>query len=70
MRHIDPTHLAEPGLLVLDVAAPDEATANAAMTALQQLWATSGVMPVRRLSGEPGVHARVYADLRQSGGET
>lgn len=57
-------HPTAPGLLVLDIAAPDEATARAAMRELEQLWRTSGITPVRRVPGRPGVVARVYADLR------
>ncbi|MFF9076861.1 DUF6207 family protein [Streptomyces sp. NPDC014872] len=35
--------------------------------ALQQQWATSGITLVRRLPGEPGVRARVDADVHQPG---
>ncbi|MFJ7497813.1 DUF6207 family protein [Streptomyces sp. NPDC097727] len=44
----------------------DEATAHAVMTALEQQWATSGIGPVRKVPGEPGVKARMYADTRRS----
>ncbi|WP_370424359.1 DUF6207 family protein (plasmid) [Streptomyces sp. QH1-20] len=67
MTRIDNVHVSEPGLVVLDVTAHDEATAHAVMTALERRWATSGVGPVRREPGEPGVKARIYADLRRSG---
>ncbi|MFW3469959.1 DUF6207 family protein [Streptomyces microflavus] len=42
---IDPRHLSEPGLAVLDITAADEDTAHALMDGLQQLWATSGITP-------------------------
>ncbi|MFJ8856781.1 DUF6207 family protein [Streptomyces sp. NPDC102437] len=64
---IDEQHVAEPGLVVLDITAADEGTLCAVMEALQQRWATSGMTSVRRLPGEPGVRARVYADVRRSG---
>ncbi|MFC9626283.1 DUF6207 family protein [Streptomyces sp. NPDC056930] len=35
------------------------------MTALEQQWATSGIGPVRKVPGEPGVKARRYADTRR-----
>jgi hypothetical protein len=62
MTATDP--LAEAGLLVLDLTAPDEQTALVAMEQLQQLWRTSGIVPVRRVPGRPGVTVRLYADLR------
>ncbi|BAU87985.1 hypothetical protein SLA_7119 [Streptomyces laurentii] len=58
---IDEQHIAAPGLVVLDITAADEDTLHAVMDALQQRWKTSGIMPVRRVPGEPGVRARVYA---------
>ncbi|MEU9064904.1 DUF6207 family protein [Streptomyces sp. NPDC048430] len=66
MEEIDAQHLSEPGLVVLDITAPDEATARAAMADLEQHWATSGIAPVRRTPGTPGVTARVYADTRRT----
>jgi DsbC/DsbD-like thiol-disulfide interchange protein len=64
---IDEQHVAEPGLVVLDVTAADEDTIRAVMDGLQQQWATSGVTPVWRTPGEAGVRARVYADIRRPG---
>ncbi|MFE3901713.1 DUF6207 family protein [Streptomyces sp. NPDC059153] len=46
--------------------AADEATAYAVIAALELRWATSGIGPVRRAPGEPGVGARVFADTRRS----
>ncbi len=57
-------HVAEPGLVVLDIAAADEVIAAAVMDALQRQWATSGMTPVRRTPGEARVRSRAYADLR------
>ncbi|MFK0017635.1 DUF6207 family protein [Streptomyces sp. NPDC091027] len=37
------------------------------MAALDEHWATSGVGPVRRDPGKPGVHARIYADVLRPG---
>ncbi|MGW8396092.1 DUF6207 family protein [Streptomyces lydicus] len=56
---IDEQHLGEPGLLVIDITAADEATAQAAMAGRDALWMTSGVAGVRRVPGEPGVRTRV-----------
>ncbi|MFF0066652.1 DUF6207 family protein [Streptomyces sp. NPDC005279] len=45
----------------------DEATALAVMSELDKWWATSGIGTLRRAPGQPGVKARVYADIRRSG---
>ncbi|MFB7918025.1 DUF6207 family protein [Streptomyces sp. NPDC056061] len=65
----DEQHVAEPGLVVLDITAADEDTLCAVMDGLQQRWATSGIAPVRRLPGEAGVRARVYADVYRPGAQ-
>ncbi|MGW6391242.1 DUF6207 family protein [Streptomyces sp. NPDC055103] len=62
---IDDQHIAEPGLVVLDVTAADEDTLRTVMDSLQQQWATSGITSVRRTPGEQGVTARIYADVRR-----
>ncbi|MET9556759.1 DUF6207 family protein [Streptomyces sp. NPDC006645] len=59
------TQIPEPGLVVLDVTAHDEATAHAVIAVLEQTWATSGITPVQRVPGVPGVRARVHADIRR-----
>ncbi|MEU4729688.1 DUF6207 family protein [Streptomyces sp. NPDC023588] len=67
MKPIDEQHIAEPGLVVLDITGGDEDTVRAVMAALEERWATSGVGPVRRDPGEPGVRARIYADVLRPG---
>ncbi|MGW6244423.1 DUF6207 family protein [Streptomyces roseolus] len=67
MEPVDPIHLAEPGLIVLDITAPDEATLHTAAEHLGRHWATSGTPRPHRAPGEPGVTARLYADLRRPG---
>ncbi|WP_257788541.1 DUF6207 family protein [Streptomyces niveus] len=42
-------------------------TARAVMAVLEQTWATSGITPVQREAGVPGVRARVHADIRRPG---
>ncbi|MBI0315821.1 hypothetical protein JBF12_23145 [Streptomyces javensis] len=65
---IDDVHVCEPGLVVLeDITAGDEETAVVVMPRLDALRATSGVRPVRRVAGEPGVRTRLYADIRRPG---
>ncbi|MFJ8669756.1 DUF6207 family protein [Streptomyces sp. NPDC093600] len=46
---IDEQHIAEPGLVVLEVTGADEDTVRVVMEALQDQWATSGVTPVWRI---------------------
>ncbi|MGW3168228.1 DUF6207 family protein [Streptomyces sp. NPDC001142] len=54
-------------LMFGDITAADEDALCTVMDGLQQRWATSGIAPARRLPGEPGVRARVYADVRRPG---
>ncbi|MBT2526992.1 hypothetical protein J7E91_16565 [Streptomyces sp. ISL-99] len=68
MEKIDEQHVSQPGLVVLDITAADEeVTVHAVMAGLGEWWATSGVAPVRREPGVPGVKARIYADIRRLG---
>lgn len=69
MKEIDAQHIAEPGLVVLDITAADEDTLRSVMDSFQQQWATSGVTPVWRTPGQPGITARVYADIRRPSGK-
>lgn len=67
MTPIHAQHLNEPGLAVLDITAHNGATLTAMMSALEQLWATSGLAVIRRVPSGPGVSARVYVDTRRDG---
>ncbi|MFJ9597881.1 DUF6207 family protein [Streptomyces virginiae] len=67
MEPINEQHIAEPGLVVLDITGGDEDTVRAVMVTLEERWAISGIVPVRRDPGEPGVRARVYADVLRPG---
>jgi hypothetical protein len=61
MNPINETHVSEPGLVVVvDVAATDDATALAFQHELAERWATATREP-----GQPGVRLRCYLDLRQ-----
>ncbi|QIY59425.1 hypothetical protein HEP86_39515 [Streptomyces sp. RPA4-5] len=63
---ISEEHLSEPGLVVIDVTAADEATATEAAAALGGLWLSSGPSAPWRTPGEAGVTIRAYADLRRA----
>ncbi|MBP2056749.1 hypothetical protein J2Z21_009768 [Streptomyces griseochromogenes] len=65
MNSINETHVSEPGLLVVDVAAADDATALTFQQLLADRWATSPAQHTTRDAGEPGVRLRCYLDLRQ-----
>ncbi|MFI6893589.1 DUF6207 family protein [Streptomyces sp. NPDC050256] len=67
MEAIDAQHVQESGLVVFDITAADEETAALVMASLEQRWATSGITVARRMPGEPGVRARIYADIRRRG---
>ncbi|MGA5418015.1 DUF6207 family protein [Streptomyces pseudogriseolus] len=65
MKPIRDEHIAEPGLVVVDVAAADDATAFAFRSALAERWATATDDRTTRVPGESGVRLRCYLDLRQ-----
>jgi hypothetical protein len=65
MNPINEAHVIEPGLLVVDVAAADDATALSFQQLLADRWATATAERTTRDAGEPGVRLRCYLDLRQ-----
>ncbi|WP_406482596.1 DUF6207 family protein [Streptomyces sp. NBC_01615] len=65
MEPIQDVHVAEPGLLVVDVAAADDATAFAFQTALAGRRAIATADRTTTDPGQPGVRLRCYLDLRQ-----
>ncbi|WP_316783004.1 DUF6207 family protein [Streptomyces sasae] len=65
MDPINETHVSEPGLLVIDVAAADDETALAFQQLLAGRWAAAAAQRTTRDAGEPGVRLRCYLDLRQ-----
>ncbi|MFF5654458.1 DUF6207 family protein [Streptomyces collinus] len=60
--------MSEPGLVVVDIAAADDATALAFQQLLAERWATATAERTTRDAGEPGVRLRCYLDLRQPTG--
>ncbi|MFE9677244.1 DUF6207 family protein [Streptomyces sp. NPDC006259] len=65
MDPINEAHVSEPGLLVVDIAAADDATALAFQQLLAERWATATAERTTRDAGEPGVRLRCYPDLHQ-----
>lgn len=65
MNPINEAHVSEPGLLVVDVAAADDATVLAFQQLLAARWATPTAEHTTRDPGQPGVRLRCYLDLRQ-----
>ncbi|MFE1764037.1 DUF6207 family protein [Streptomyces angustmyceticus] len=63
---ISAEHLSEPGLVVIDITAADEATATRAATALGERWLSSGPSSPWHTPGQAGVTVRAYADLRRT----
>ncbi|MET8957146.1 DUF6207 family protein [Streptomyces sp. NPDC004533] len=65
MRPMRDEHVAEPGLVVVDVAAADDDSVFAFQQALAGRWATATDDRTTRTPGEPGVRLCCYLDLRQ-----
>ncbi|MFF7446095.1 MULTISPECIES: DUF6207 family protein [unclassified Streptomyces] len=65
MDPINEAHAGEPGLLVVDVAAADDATAVTCQRLLAERWATAAAERTTRDAGEPGVRLCCYLDLSQ-----
>ncbi|MFD5720940.1 DUF6207 family protein [Streptomyces sp. NPDC127036] len=65
MDPINEVHVSRPGLVVVDVAAADDATALAFQQLLADQWATATAERTTREAGEPGVRLRCYLDLNQ-----
>jgi hypothetical protein len=65
MNPISEVHVQEPGLVVVEVAAADAATALAFQDALAAQWATATADRLKHEPGQPGVRLRCYLDLRQ-----
>lgn len=66
MRPINDTHVAEPGLAVVDIAAADDTTALAIQKLLARWCALAPADQTTREPGEPGVRLRCFLDLRQA----
>ncbi|MFE2273665.1 DUF6207 family protein [Streptomyces lavendulae] len=69
MKPINKQHIAEPGLVVLDITGGDPDTVRAVVATLEERWATSDIGPLRRDPGETGVQVRIYADVLRPGRE-
>jgi hypothetical protein len=65
MDPIHEAHVREPCLVVVDVAAADDATALAFQQLLADRWETATAEQTTRDAGGPGVWLRCYLDLRQ-----
>lgn len=65
MKSIRDEHVAEPGLVIVDVAAADDTTALAFQQLLAERWATATAERTTRTPGESGVRLRCYLDPRQ-----
>ncbi|MFF5654443.1 DUF6207 family protein [Streptomyces collinus] len=65
MKPINETHVAEPGLALVEVAAADDETAFAVQELLAARCAIAPADRTTREPGEPGVRLRCFLDLRQ-----
>ncbi|MFJ8351604.1 DUF6207 family protein [Streptomyces sp. NPDC094153] len=68
MRPINKTHVAEPGLRLVEVAAADDETAFAVQELLAARWAVASADRTVHEPGEPGLRLRCFLDLRQHSG--
>ncbi|MEV0375732.1 DUF6207 family protein [Streptomyces sp. NPDC050636] len=66
MRPIHEALVAEPGLVVVEIAAADDETAFAFHEVIASRWATAAADRTPRDPGQPGVRLRAYVDLRQA----
>jgi hypothetical protein len=65
MKQINESHVAAPGLAVVEVAAADDDTAFAVQELLGGRWAIAPADHTTRAPGEPGVRLRCFLDLRE-----
>lgn len=65
---INEVHVSEPGLVVVDVVAADDATAFAFHAALAAMWVTTGIERTTRGPGRSGVRLRCCLDMRRRPG--
>ncbi|MFI8169873.1 DUF6207 family protein [Streptomyces sp. NPDC085931] len=65
MRQINESHVAVPGLAVVEVTAADDDTAFAVQELLAARWAIAPADHTTRAPGEPGVRLRCFLDLRE-----
>ncbi|WP_327138174.1 DUF6207 family protein (plasmid) [Streptomyces sp. NBC_01340] len=65
MKPITDAHVAEPGLVVVEIAAADDETAFAVQELLAARWGIAPADRTTREPGEPGVRLRCFLDLRQ-----
>ncbi|WP_331724748.1 DUF6207 family protein [Streptomyces canus] len=68
MRPIHHTHVEQPGLAVVEVAAADDETALAVQELIAARCAIAAADRTTREPGEPGVRLRFFLDLRQEPG--
>ncbi|MET8637162.1 DUF6207 family protein [Streptomyces sp. NPDC004074] len=65
---INEVHVSEPGLIVVDVVAADDATAFAFHAVLAAMWVTTGIERAPRDPGRSGVRLRCHLDMRRRPG--
>ncbi|MEU1529807.1 DUF6207 family protein [Streptomyces fagopyri] len=65
MEAVNEVHVAEPELVVVNVAAADDQTAFASQAALSTTRAATSVERTTRDPAQPGVRLRCYLDMRR-----